>query len=79
VKRNDLRAKPEQIRAMVEETADSYEQPQQMVKWYYSQPDRLGEVEALVLEDNVVEWAATQMEVSAEKLAFDDLMGTKRA
>jgi trigger factor len=79
VKRNDLKAKPEQVRAVIEENADSYEQPQQMVKWFYSQPERLAEVEALVLEDNVVEWAAGQMDAAEEKLAFDDLMGIKRA
>lgn len=79
VKRNDLKAKPEQVRAVIEENAESYEQPQQMVKWFYSQPERLAEVEALVLEDNVVEWAAGQMDAAEETLAFDDLMGIKRA
>jgi len=79
VKRNDLKAKPEQVRAIIEETAESYEQPQQMVRWYYGQPERLAEVEALVLEDNVVAWAASQMNASSEKVAFDELMGMKRA
>lgn len=79
VKRNDLKAKPEQVRSVIEENAESYEQPQQMVKWFYSQPERLAEVEALVLEDNVVEWAAGQMDAAEERLAFDDLMGIKRA
>ena len=79
VKRNDLKARPEQVRAVIEENADSYEQPQQMVKWFYSQPERLADVEALVLEDNVVEWAAGQMDAAEERLAFDDLMGIKRA
>ena len=48
VKQNALRAKPEQIRAMVEEHAESFEDPAQMVRWYYSDPQRLGEVEAMV-------------------------------
>jgi trigger factor len=78
VKKNSLLAKPEQVRAVIEDIAESYEQPQQMVKWYYSQPERLGEVEALVAEDNVVEWASTQMDVTAEKVAFDQLMGIER-
>jgi trigger factor len=78
VKKNSLLAKPEQVRAVIEDIAESYEQPQQMVKWYYSQPERVGEVEALVAEDNVVEWASTQMDVTAEKVEFDQLMGIER-
>jgi trigger factor len=78
VKKNSLLAKPEQVRAVIDDIADSYEQPQQMVKWYYSQPERLGEVEALVAEDNVVEWASTQMDVTTEKVEFDQLMGIER-
>jgi trigger factor len=78
VKQNSLRAKPEQIRAMVEEHAESFEDPAQMVRWYYSDPQRLGEVEAMVLEDNVVEWAALQMQVSTPAKTFDEVMDIKR-
>jgi trigger factor len=78
VKQNTLRAKPEQIRAMVEEHAESFEDPAQMVRWYYSDPKRLGEVEAMVLEDNVVEWAAAQMQVATPAKTFDDVMEIKR-
>jgi len=78
VKKNQLVAKPEQVRAVIDEIADSYEQPQQMVKWYYGQPERLAEVEGLVVEDNVVEWATTQMDVSNDDVAFDQLMGIER-
>jgi len=78
VKEHGLRAKPEQIRAVVEEHAESFEDPAQMVRWYYSDPQRLGEVEAIVLEDNVVEWAAQQMQVSTPTKTFDEVMEIKR-
>jgi trigger factor len=78
VKRNNLQAKPEQVRKVIEEHADSFEQPDQLVRWYYADPARLGEVEALVMEDNVVEWALGQMGVVDEAMPFDDLMGTKK-
>ena len=48
------------------------------MRWYYGDPARLAEVEALVMEDNVVEWALGNMKVIDEKTAFDDLMGTKK-
>jgi len=54
VKRNELQAKPEQVRKLIEEHAESFEQPEQLVRWYYADPSRLAEVEALVMEDNVV-------------------------
>ncbi len=63
---------------MIEEHAESFEQPDQLVRWYYSDPARLADVEALVMEDNVVEWALGNMKVADEKMAFDDLMGTKK-
>lgn len=79
VRQQSLVAKPEQVRTMIEELADSYEEPAQMVKWYYTQPERLAEVEAVVAEENVVTWCATQMEASEEKISFDKLMGIERA
>jgi trigger factor len=79
VKQNDLKAKPEQIRAVVEEHAESFEDPQQMVRWYYSDATRLQEVEGMVLEDNVVEWAAKSMDVTTVTKEFDEIMEIKRA
>ncbi len=78
VKQNALRAKPEQIRAMVEEHAESFEDPKQMVGWYYSDQSRLAEVEGMVLEDNVVEWAAKLLDVSTTAKSFDEIMEIKR-
>jgi trigger factor len=78
VKRNDLQAKPEQTRKLIEEHADSFEQPDQLVRWYYADPARLAEVEALVMEDNVVEWAMSKMKVEDTPTDFDELMGTKK-
>ncbi len=74
VKKNELKATPEQIRTVVEEHAESFEDPQQMVRWYYSDAQRLQEVEGMVLEDNVVEWAAKSMDVSTVTKTFDEIM-----
>lgn len=74
VKTHSLEAKPEQVRRLVEEHADSYEQPAEVVKWYYDNPDRLAEVESLALEDNVVAWALSQAKVTDKATEFDELM-----
>jgi trigger factor len=76
VKHHDLQAKPDQIRATLEDHAQSFEQPEQMVRWYYTQPERMQEVEALVLEDNVVAWALSQAKVQDQPMSMQELMGT---
>jgi trigger factor len=79
VKANELHAKPEQIKTVVEEAAQSYEHPEEVVRWYYAQPQRLAEIEGVVIEDNVVEWALSSAKVLDKPIAFDDLMGQQRA
>ncbi len=78
IRQHQLKAAPEQVRAVVEEHAESFEDPKQMVRWYYSDPGRLAEVEAMVLEENVVDWAAKTMEVSEIEKSFDEIMEIKR-
>jgi len=78
VKQHGLQAKPEQVRAMVEEQSKSYEHPEQVVKWYYQSPERLREIESMVLEENVVAWALATAKVSDQATDFDELMGNKK-
>jgi trigger factor len=75
VQKNDLAAKPEQVRALIDEYAQGYEDPQEVVQWYYQDPQRLQELEALALEDNVVAWVVSQVQATDEPVNFDDLMG----
>ena len=79
VKVNNLQATTEQIRAQVEDFAQSYEDPKQVVKYYFSDRNRLAEVEALVLEENVVTYVLSQAKASEINLPFDELMGGQQA
>ena len=78
VKANALHAKPEHVRAKVEEHAQTYEQPDEVVKWYYQSPQRLREIESMVLEDSVVEWAMRTARIEDKATAFDELMGNNK-
>ena len=78
VKTENLQATPEQVRAMVEETAASYEQPDEVIRWYYAQPQRLQEVEGVAIENNVVAWVLGKAKVSDKAAVFDELMGQKQ-
>ena len=77
VRINNLQAKPEQVRAVVEEQAQSYEHPAEVVKWFYQSPERLRDIESMVLEDNVVAWALSTAKVEDKAVTFDELMENK--
>jgi trigger factor len=73
VKENKLEAKPEQIRAEVDEFAKSYEDPKEVVRWYYSNQQRLAEMEAYVVESNVVEFVLGKAKVTDKEVSFEAL------
>jgi trigger factor len=75
VREKDLHVKPDQVRAVVDEFAATFEDPQEVVRWYYSQPQRLAEAEALAMENNVVDWVLTNAKVTDKGVPFDELMG----
>ncbi|HSX94591.1 MAG TPA: trigger factor [Hydrogenophaga sp.] len=74
VKLNELHAKPEQIKAHIDELAASYEKPADVVRWYQSDNRRLAEVEAIVIENNVTEFVLSKAQVSDKTVSFDELM-----
>ena len=79
VRSNELHAKPEQIKAHVEELAASYEKPAEVVRWYFSDNKRLAEVEAIVIENNVTEFVLGKAKVNDKSVSFDELMGQQQA
>ncbi len=79
VRQHDLAAKPEQVRARVNDSAQTYEQPEAVMRWHYEKPERLGEFEAQAAEQNVVDWALSKMRVVDTPTSFDALMNPKDA
>ncbi|MFJ5445211.1 trigger factor [Methylobacillus methanolivorans] len=75
VNSENLQANADQIRAMVDVFAQSFERPDDVVAWYYADTKRLDEPAALATEDNVVEWVLKSAKVTDKKVKFDDLMG----
>lgn len=74
VRESGLTAKPDQIRKQIEEFAQAYENPGEVVRYYFSDRDRLAEVEALVIEQNVVDWALSKGKITDKDIGFDELM-----
>ncbi|MDO8300145.1 trigger factor [Lacisediminimonas sp.] len=78
VKANDLQATPEQVKAQVDEFAQSYEDPKEVLKYYFGDRRRLAEVEALVLEENVVNYVLGKAKVTEKQVPFDELMANNQ-
>jgi trigger factor len=74
VEKYDLHAKPEQIKALVQDYAQSYDNPEEVVQWHYNDPVRLQDAENLVLEDNVVIWVTDAVKVTEKVMEFNELM-----
>ncbi len=79
VRNESLQAKPDQIRKLIEEFAQAYENPAEIVRAYFSDRERLAEVEALVVEQNVVDWLLARAKVTDVSLSFDDLMARSQS
>ncbi|MDR0564667.1 MAG: trigger factor [Azoarcus sp.] len=75
IKDENLRAKPEQTRTLIREMSESYEDPEELIRWYYAKPERLAGAEAFVTEENVVEWVCAKAKTSDKAVSFDELMG----
>ena len=74
VQQNKLQAKPEQIRKQIEEFASAYENPAELMRYYFSNKEQLAQVEAIVVEQNVVDWVYGQAKVTDKSVPFDELM-----
>ncbi|WP_114638567.1 trigger factor [Polynucleobacter necessarius] len=73
VKKNNLAATADQIKAEIEEQAATYEDPKEVVRWYYSNPSRLKDIENLVLEDNVIKHFTSLAKVNDKAISFEEL------
>ncbi|MFT5134334.1 MAG: trigger factor [Gammaproteobacteria bacterium] len=74
IRQEGLKPEPAKVRAMLEKNAQSYEDPAAIINWYYSDKSRLAEVEAVVLEDEVIDWVTAKARITEQNLRFDELM-----
>lgn len=76
VRSESLQAKPEQVKAMVQEVAQTYEQPEAVVRWHYEKPERLSDFEGMAVEQNVVAWVLGRAQVKDVAATFEQVVGT---
>jgi trigger factor len=75
VRAEGLNAQQQQIRKAIEEIAQSYERPAEVIQWYLGNRERLADIEAAVMEENVVEWVLAHAKTVEATVQFDELMG----
>ena len=77
VKVHDIDAGEKEIREKVEGIAKPYQDPQEVIDWYYGDKSRLSEIESLVFEDKIIEWVLDQVKVVEKATEFKELMAPK--
>jgi trigger factor len=75
VRGNSLQATAAQIKSHVEDLAASYEKPADVVRWYMNDNQRMAEVEAVIVENNVTDFVLSKAKVTDKTITFDELMG----
>jgi trigger factor len=76
VRANNLQAKPDQLQAHLEELAQSYEKPAEVVRYYLSDRQRMAEVEAVVIENNVADFVLSKAKITDKTMPFEELMAS---
>ena len=74
VRSQNLQAKPDQLQAHIEELSQSYEKPSEVMRWYLSDRNRMAEVEAIVVENNVANYVLSHAKATDKVVPFDELM-----
>lgn len=74
INKNNLKADSSKMRQRVEELASGYENPPALVSWYFEKPERLREIESLVLEEAVVEEVLATATVNSKATTFKELV-----
>jgi trigger factor len=78
IKQNDIKVDGDKVRAVIEQMAQTYEKPEEVINWHYADKSRLTEVEQMVLEDEAVAWLMKQVKVTDESASFDDLINPEK-
>ncbi|GAB4366403.1 MAG: trigger factor [Methylohalobius crimeensis] len=74
IQNHDIQADSDRVRKTIEEMAQNYEDPQEVVNWYFGNPEQLAQIENLVLEEQAIDWILEQAKISEEPISFEDLM-----
>lgn len=79
LRQNAIKVTPEALRATIEAAAQSYDDPAEVIKWYYADRKRLAEMEAATLEQLLVDWLTARVTVNDHRTTFADLIQQRQS
>jgi len=79
IKQNDMKAEEDKVQARIEEFAQTYDSPEEVINWYSANPEERNKIESVVLEDQLVDWVLEKANVTETSLTFEDLMSSAQA
>ncbi|MDD2739320.1 MAG: trigger factor [Methylomonas lenta] len=79
IRKNEIKIDADKVRSVIEDMAKSYEKPEDVVNWYYSDNSRLNDVQQMVLEDQAVEWVLDRAKITDQSVGFEDIMDRQQA
>lgn len=74
IEKNEVKVDADRVRALVDEVAQSYEEPEQVVQWYYSNKEQMAQVQSAVLEDQVVDLILAAAQLSDKAIGYEELL-----
>ncbi len=74
IHQNELKVDEDKVRVHVEEMAKSYENPAQVIEWYYKDENRLNDIRQMTMEEQVTEWLLLKATVTTETVDFNAVM-----
>jgi trigger factor len=72
VKQHDLKPDDARVRELIQEMASAYQEPEQVVSWYYKNDQQLNEVRSVVLEEQVVDTVLQKASVTDKAVSYEE-------
>jgi trigger factor len=72
VKQNELKPDEARVRELIQEMASAYQEPEQVVSWYYKNEEQLNEVRSVVLEEQVVDTVLQKAKVTDKSVSYEE-------
>ncbi len=79
VKQNELKPDEDRVREMIQEMASAYQEPEQVVAWYYKNDQQLNEVRSVVLEEQVVDTVLQKATVTDKSVSYEEAIKPAQA
>ncbi|AXM95484.1 trigger factor [Pseudomonas plecoglossicida] len=79
VKQFELKPDDTKVREMIEEMASAYQEPEQVIAWYYKNDQQLNEVRSVVLEEQVVDTVLQKATVTDKSVSYEDAVKPAQA